>query len=286
MPRADTGRHYLVFVRAGRDSWHRRLILENPERNWDCCVSWYAAPAEEDLAEYYCGVAGNKLEGFLEFWERRPQPWDYRYIALLDDDVYLRPGELSHFFRLCDFHGLYLSQPALRWFTHTTLNSLVRNPICVLRRVTFVEAMAPCFSNAALESLVHTFRWTRSVWGTDWAWGALLEGREPLYVVDAVSMEHTRTGNGRPTAFYRKLQAAGIDPGDDLRRIQQMFPAYAGPRTLWQGHVFRPRLPRKLAFVLMFVFERLKFIVRARKQALRAWRYWRVRLEDLARGRN
>ena len=97
-------------------------------------------------------------------------------------------------------------------------------------------------------------------------------------------MEHTRTGNGRPTAYYRRLQAEGIDPGDDLRRIQKMFPAYAGPRTLRQGHVFRPRLPKKWAFGLMFLFERLKFIVRARKLFLRNWRYWRARIEDLVRG--
>jgi hypothetical protein len=286
VPRAQTGRHYLVFVRAGRESWHRRLILEDPDRNWDCCVSWYDTPAQEDLAEYYTSTVdssafSNKLEGFLEFWERRPQPWNYRYILLLDDDLYLRPGQLSHFFRLCDFHRLYLSQPALRWYTHTTLNSLVRNPMCILRRVAFIEVMAPCFSNAALESLVHTFRWTRSLWGIDWAWGALLEGHEPLYVVDAVPMEHTRTGNGRPTAFYRKLRAAGIDPGSDLRRMQQVFPAYAGPRTLRQGHLFRLRLPKLLASGLMLLFERLKFIVRARKQFLRTWRSSRAWLEDM-----
>jgi outer membrane receptor for monomeric catechols len=49
VPRADTGRRYLVFVRAGRESWHRRLILEDPDRNWDCCVNWYEAPEQEDL---------------------------------------------------------------------------------------------------------------------------------------------------------------------------------------------------------------------------------------------
>jgi len=286
MPHAATGRRYLVFVIAGRQSWHRRLIQENPDRNWDCCVNWYQEPTEDGLAEYYCGSAdapvGNKLEGFLQFWERRPQPWDYRYILLLDDDIYLRPGELSHFFRLCDFYNLYLCQPALRWRTHTTLNSLVRNPACVLRRVGFVEAMAPCFSNAALDSLIHTFRWTRSVWGIDWAWGALLDGRKPLYVVDAVSMEHTRTGNGRPTAFYRRLRAAGIDPGEDLQRVRKMFPAYSGPGTLRQGHVYRPGLARPFAFALMIFFERMKFIVRARKKFLRAWRRTRARLEDWA----
>ena len=97
MPRAATRRPYLVFVRAGRESWHRRLILEDPERNWDCCVNWYQEPTDDEgLAEYYCGSVNskalNKLEGFLEFREHHPQPWNYRYIALLDDDLYLRPG--------------------------------------------------------------------------------------------------------------------------------------------------------------------------------------------------
>jgi hypothetical protein len=247
-------------------------------------VSWYETPADEQLAEYYCGGAGagfaNKLDGLLEFWERRPRPWKYRYIILLDDDIYLRPGELSRFFTLCDFYNLYLAQPALEWFTHTTLNALVRNPACVLRRVSFVEVMAPCFSTAALENLLHTFNWTRSTWGVDWAWACLLEGHEPLYVVDAVTMEHTRTGNGRPTAFYRKLRAAGIDPGSDLRRIQAMFPSFRGSRTLLRGHVFRPGIPRWLARPVMLLFERMKFIVRLRKKFLRAWRSWRAGLES------
>jgi hypothetical protein len=263
------------------------LILEDPDRNWDCCVSWYGTPLDEAVAEYYCGGVGagfaNKLDGFREFWERRPHPWKYRYILLLDDDIYLRPGELSRFFSLCDYYKLYLAQPALEWFTNTTLNALVRNPACVLRRVSFVEVMAPCFSAAALESLMHTFSWTRSSWGVDWAWGCLLDGHEPLYVVDAVSMEHTRTGKGRPTAFYRKLRAAGIDPGTELRRIREMFPGFRGSRTLLRGHVFRAGIPRGTRTALMLLFERMKFIVRVRKRLLRAWARWRAGLEDDAR---
>jgi hypothetical protein len=45
-------------------------MLEDPDRNWDCCVNWYEAPEQEQLAEYYCGAvdstSNNKLEGFLE----------------------------------------------------------------------------------------------------------------------------------------------------------------------------------------------------------------------------
>jgi hypothetical protein len=288
VPEARTNRLYLVFVRAGWQSLHRRLILEDPGRNWDCCVSWYVPPGKERLAEYYCGGGPdfhNKLEGFLEFWRRRPRPWRYRYVMLLDDDVYLRPGELSRFFELCDQHQLYLAQPALQWLTNTTLNALVRNPVCTLRRVSFVEVMAPCFSTPALADLLHTFRWTKSTWGVDWAWACLLEGREPLYVVDAVTMEHTRTGDGRPTAFYRQLQSDGVDPGAELHRIKEIFPTFTGSRTLARGHVFRAGMRPELARVLMVVFERLKFLVRLRKKLLRNLRACRVRLEDFFRDR-
>ena len=281
-------RPYLVFVRAGSDSLHQRLLRENPERNWDCCVNWYIQPREEDLAEYYCPGAQtlNKLEGFLEFRTRMPAAWPYRYVLLLDDDIYLSPGDISYFFTLCDYYGTYLSQPGLFWFTHTTLNSLVRNPMCVLRRVSFVEGMAPCFSAAALEELSHTFKWTKSVWGTDWAWAALLQGRPHLHVVDAVGMEHTRTGNGRPTLFYRKLLALGVDPGKELEAIRLLFPQFKGPRTLCDGHIYRPAVPRLAAHGLMLLFERLKLIVRIRKQVRRRLRNWKARWEDLRSSTN
>ncbi len=277
-------RPYLLFVRAGADSLHRRLIAEDPTRNWDCCVSWYVPAAEERIAEYYGGGGDNKLEGFLEFWRHRPGPSPYRYVWIIDDDVYLRPGDVSRFFTLCERYSTFVAQPALRWLTHTTLNVVVRNPACLLRHVSFVEVMAPCFSAAALEQLIHTFDWTKSTWGTDWAWGCLLQGKRPLHVIDAVAMEHTRTGDGRPGAFYRKLSAMGIDPAEELRRVERMFPEYVGARTLPDGHVFRRGIPRALAPLALRLFERLKLFVRLRKQFLRQWRQGRARIEDLVHG--
>jgi hypothetical protein len=88
-------RPYLLFVRAGAQSLHGRLLAENPERNWDCCVSWYVSAREEALAEYYSGGGFNKFEGFLEFWRARAEPWPYRYVLIIDDDIYLAPGEIS-----------------------------------------------------------------------------------------------------------------------------------------------------------------------------------------------
>jgi hypothetical protein len=137
-PPVPAHRPYLVFVRAGAQSLHPRLLAENPDRNWDCCVSWYVPPIPEQLADYYSVGGFNKLDGFLEFWKERPDPWPWRYVVLLDDDVYLRPGALCRFFQLCEQYGTYLSQPALNWFTHTTINVLVRNPACLMRRLSFV----------------------------------------------------------------------------------------------------------------------------------------------------
>jgi hypothetical protein len=276
-------RPYLTFVRAGAASLHRRLIAEDPQRNWDCCVSWYSAPQLERLAEYYSHGGFNKLDGFREFWRQYACARAYRYLLLLDDDVYLRPGDVSRFFSLCEQYSTYLSQPALRWFTHTTLNALVRNPACVLRRVSFVEVMAPCFSQAAMVELLPTFGMTRSTWGTDLAWAGTIAGRQPICVVDAVAMDHTRTGDGRPTAFYAKLKEMGVDAGAELASVQRRYPQFRGSRTLGSGHVYRPGIPRWAAPLLLQLFERLKFIVRIRKKVLLHVRAWRARLEDRLR---
>jgi hypothetical protein len=269
-------RAYLTFVRAGGESLHPRLLAEDPARNWDCCVSWYAPPRAEALAEHYCEGGDNKLEGFLAFRRTVPEPWPWRYVVLIDDDVYLEPGALSRFFALCDRYGTWLCQPALRWFTHTTLNVVVRNPVCLVRHVSFVEVMAPCFSSAALAELGHTFDWTKSTWGIDWAWGCLAQGHHPLHVIDAIAMAHTRRGDVHTGAFYRKLQAMGVDPAEELRRVRERYPEFVGPRTLPGGHVFRPGVPRALAPLLLQACEKAKLIVRLRKQALRQWHRWRA----------
>src|SRR5205823_8671625 len=174
-----------------------------------------------------------------------------------------------------EHYRTYLAQPALRWFTQTTLNALVRNPVCVLRRVSGVEVMAPCFSAAALEALLPTFGMTRSTWGTDLAWSGLIGGRQPIHVVDAIGMDHTRSGGGRPSAFYRKLAEMGVDPHEELRSVERLYPQLRRYRTLSSGHVFRDGLPRAVAPALMWLIERLKFIVRIRKRALLHLRYWR-----------
>ena len=56
-------RPYLVFVRAGLKSFHAQHIREDPDRNWDCCVSWYSAPGNDGGAERSTTGGLNKFDG-------------------------------------------------------------------------------------------------------------------------------------------------------------------------------------------------------------------------------
>ena len=274
MPAAQPpGRPYLAFIRCGTQSLHRRLLSEDPQRLWDCCVSWYCPPVDEQLAEYYSSGGDNKLEGFLRFREEFGNLDRYRYVMLLDDDIYLEPGDISRFFSICDRHSILLAQPALRWNTHYILRVTLRNPACVLRRVSFVEVMAPCFRTQTLAELLPTFGLNKSTWGVDGVWASILQTTaRALYVVDAVPMEHTRPFDPSGGAFYRKLRALGVDPYAESRRLESTYPIRGGRHTLRQGHVYRYALPAFLNRALLIFFEMLKKLIQLTKQLRRTGR--------------
>ena len=265
-----TPRRYLTFFRAGGRSLHPRLLAEDPQRNWDCCVSWYGEPQAETAAEFVSVGGDNKLEGFLAFRRQWPGAFPYRYILLADDDVYFKPGDISRLFDWCDGYKTYLTQPALRWSTHYNLNVTLANPACILRRVSFVEIMAPCLSHEALEDLIDTFDSSRSTWGVDFTWAGRSQDRRPLHVVDAVRVEHTKPMDKKGGAFYRKMQALGVVPEQELEDARRRYPQFVGMRTERRGHVYRPAIPRALRRPALGLFEKLKFLARQRKKWVRA----------------
>ncbi len=265
-----TPRRFLVFFRAGRNSLHPRLLAEDPQRNWDCCVSWYAPSQPDAIAEYNCAGGDNKLEGFLAFREQLPGKLPYEYILLADDDVYFRPGDISRFFDVCDGYKTYLTQPALRWGTYYNLNVTLANPACILRRVSFVEIMAPCLSAAALTDLIDTFGASRSTWGVDLTWAGRSQDKRPLHVVDAVRVEHTKVMDKTGGAFYRKMKSLGVNPEDEGEAARRSFPHFVGMRTERRGHVYRPGIPRALRRPALALFEKMKFLARQRKKWVRS----------------
>lgn len=251
-------RPYLVFFRAGASSLHPRLLAQEPDRNWDCCVSWYVAPRPESLAEYYEEEGSNKFGAFDAFYRKTVASSQYRYVLVVDDDIDFRPGDISRLFALCDAHQLYLAQPSLRWGTNANHDVTLHNPLCVVRRTRFVEVMAPCFSRAALERLQPTFCLNRSTWGIDYAWSSLLVGEGKIAIVDAIQVAHTKAVSLDGGAFYLKLRAAGIDPLVEYRHIKEAYPRFGSLGTERGGHWLRLPLPGMLGALAVQLFEGIK----------------------------
>ena len=244
-------RDHLVFVRAGRHSLHREMIDADPARNWDCCVNAWAGPSPADLAdpgvEIFEGGGINKFEAFMAYSASHPEARGYRRVLLLDDDLRFRPGDVSRFFDHCERDALFLSQPAIAWGSHANHRINLWNPMCVVRRVNFVEVMAPCFSRAALDELMtETFGLTTCTWGIDYAWSSLLRDRGRLAVVDAVAMAHTKPMDRSGGPFYEMLRRSGIDPEQELAAVHACYAPWGEMATLDEGHRHRWPLPARL----------------------------------------
>lgn len=257
---------YLVFVRAGEKSLHPYWLADDPERNWDLCVSWYCEPRPEGLAEYYVSSGSNKFDALDAFSAEHLVQGTYRYVLAVDDDIAFRPGDISRFFSLCDEHALYLAQPSLRWGTHANHDVSLNNPFCIIRRTRFVEVMVPCFSQAALVRLQPTFRINHSTWGLDYAWASLLAGEQKIAVVDAIQVEHTKAVSLDGGAFYRKLAAAGVDPVAEYAAIKSSYPRFGSLASESSGHLPILPLPDWLATPLIRLFEGIKKRAHARLQ--------------------
>lgn len=258
-------RSYLVFFRSGPNSLHPKILAEDPSRNWDCIVNWWGAEPDCAGAELVLPGGLNKTDGFHELARQDLIPWrKYRYILLLDDDVYFAPGDISRLFRICDERSTYLVQPALRWGTNVNHVVTLRNPCCLLRATSFVEVMAPVFSCAALEELLDTFTLTKSTWGIDWAWSSRLAGRRLIQVVDAVAVDHTKPVNVESGAFYAMLRALGSEPRAEFADIRQRLPQFGGIRTLVDGHTFAAVIPGWIGTRLVVLMDKLIFRAHSR----------------------
>lgn len=251
-------RQYLVFFRAGPKSLHPRLIAAEPERNWDCCVSWYCAPGDSTGIEYSVTGGENKFAAFHDFYQGLGAQASYRYYLVVDDDIDFSPGDITRFFSLCERFGAYVCQPALHWGTNSNHDVTLWNPVCLWRATSFIEVMAPCFSAQAVTDLLDTFLLNRSTWGIDYAWASRLTGQQRIAIVDAVRVAHTKPVDLGAGPFYRKMRELGSNPEEEYGRVKAAFPRFGALRTLRAGHVFRFPWPAMLGNLLTAFFERLK----------------------------
>ena len=117
-----------------------------------------------------------------------------------------------------DTYKLQIAQPALRhsYFTHPLT---LRKPLSILRHVSFVEMMLPCFSKEALKRVFTTFDANESGWGVEFHWERLI-GKElrGMAIIDAVSMIHTQPVKQGRTENFREMQEYVAAHGLDTRQ--------------------------------------------------------------------
>lgn len=266
-------RPYLALFRAGGSSLHERILREDPRRNWDCCVNWYLEGQPQGQAELYFTGGDNKFEGLVELLRVGAVAEHYEYVLALDDDLLFRPGDVSRYFDICRANDLYLSQPALSWRSYFSHYPTLRNAMCRLRKVTFVEVMAPCFSRAALRELHETFLYTKSTYGIDWAWSAEVGSRRSFHVVDEIPILHARPIDRGQGAFYQKLREWGVDPDSDNASVFARYPDFKRVyATCRSGHAAAAWVPRWTPARVLALAVRL---VETAKRALRILGPWR-----------
>ncbi len=219
-------RKNLVVLRAGDGSLHRNWLQGLPsatERDFDLFVSYY-------------GKTNNRHREDAEFWEHRPGPkWSciadllaenpellerYQGFWFPDDDLDANAPTLNRMFSL--FHGfdLKLAQPALTPDSYYSWPQLLQRPNVVLRRVAFIEVMAPLFTRDSLRQCLPSFGESRSGWGLDWVWPKLLGEAEDgrIGVIDATPVKHTRPIGGE---LYKNNPE--LDPRNDSRRLTELY---------------------------------------------------------------
>jgi hypothetical protein len=252
-------REFLVFFRAGAKSLHGEALAGDPNRNWDCCVSWYSKPAPtEALAEYYVEGGKNKLDAFADAYKNTFAALPYRWLLVVDDDVRFKPGDISRMFEIAARDRLDLSQPALAWGTNSNFDLTLWNPACVVRRVRWVEVMAPCFAKTAIDKLLPTFYLTTSTWGADYAWAALLGEASRIGIIDEIQVEHTKPADVANGPFYLYLRRMGVDAAAELDDIRRQYPVHNPLVTFDFGHWYRWPLPRSVNRKLMWLLEKRK----------------------------
>jgi hypothetical protein len=250
-------REFLVFVRAGPQTLHPEWLAQDPDRNWDCIVSWWGKePADCGEELKVTGTTLLKLDSFADFYDgHRGLIAQYRHVLIADDDLRFPPGDISRLFDICSRLGLPLAQAALRWGTWVNHPVTMHNPFTEVRQVSYVEVMMPVFATATLESLIDTFLLTRSGNGVDWAWAYRLQGRQSIFIVDSVCAEHTKPLDLVGGQFYKLMRSVGADPWLDWLGMRKSMPIPAGIRTLPDGHIYRRGIPRSFGRLLVYCYS-------------------------------
>jgi len=207
----------LIIACVGDKSYHKHW-LKGAKRSFDIVLIYFGkinGKFRED-ADYYFHIQDTfKLETIYAITHRiEAIVKKYDSIGLPDDDCFIDCRSINKLFGFFHKYDLDLAQPAVS-------TGKISHPITkqnrgyILRYTNFIEAQFPIFKNKVFFDLLNTFTLNRSGWGIDYVWSKMLE-KKNIAIIDAVGICH---GWGEPSAFYKRLKTAGIDPEEEMASL-------------------------------------------------------------------
>jgi hypothetical protein len=208
----------LIIVRAGDNSLHTDWLGDSASRNWDIIVNYYGDNPDifRDQSQKRIDSKGPKWPALHDVVHKHASEIAaYEYVWFPDDDLVSDIDSINRMFDICREYDLSLAQPSL------TLDSIIGNPITLtnhafkLRFTTFIEIMAPVFSQKFLQRCAASFNTNLSGYGLDFLWPTWAETKAKVAIIDDVAVKHTRSRGPQ----YNALNDAGITPEQELKEL-------------------------------------------------------------------
>ncbi len=192
-------RRNLLVVRANEDSLHPQWPrdLDDADRTWDLCVSFYGAAetfGRDEIADHQIlQNRDGKYRAIYKLFNDESPLWDYDYIGFADDDLMMSWRDVNRLFALCRRFQLQLAQPSLDLDSHVAHPITASDRRFILRYTSFVECMMPIFSNWALRACIPAYANVGLGFGLDNLWPKLIgEPINGIAIIDEVAVSHTR----------------------------------------------------------------------------------------------
>lgn len=220
-------RHNLVIARVGDSSLHPNWLNgSGEERNWDLIVNYFGSDPDKYRGGDWLRIdsEGLKFPALYELIHGQEQLIrQYDYIWLPDEDLLCGCQDINRLFDICRREDLDLAQPALTHDSYFSHPITLHNSSFRLRRTTFVEIMAPCFSSDALWHLLPTMNENVSGWGLDHIWPVLLGEDSSVAILDEIPIRHTRpVGAGQ---YYKAVAELGKDAWKERDELLRLYGA-------------------------------------------------------------
>jgi hypothetical protein len=216
------------------------LVDEAMARGWDARL-WALDRIDPSLAASTLGAGGGAKFPLLNRLLDGVDVTRYDWVVVADDDVVLHRGGIHEILDVARLAGLDLVQPAHYELSHHELEFVVRRPLSIARRTTFVE-IGPVFAcRRPWTGALLPFPPQQTMgWGLELEWFDLERRGAALGVVDAAPVRHLgAVGKGYAKDEQRRrlqalLDARGLRTVEDIQHTIGTWRPWQ-PRPPWRS---------------------------------------------------